>query len=103
MDALNFCFKEIAYDNGAVFRGQTEKEVLDRVWLAITKTSTNPEGFSIAELNRVEDELSQLGEDDLMKVALGEYSEQREFIRSRFGDELAELINEILDRAFDNL
>jgi len=104
MDALNFCIKEIAYDNGAVFRGQTEKDVLDHVWLKLVRSSTNEDGFTIAQLNIVEDVLSTLTEDELIAISTDTPEEGKDVVtKHNISPETWALIDEVLNHAFDHI
>ena len=104
MECLNFAIKEVAYDNGAVFRGQTEDEVMKRVWLALTKTSTNEMGFSIHDLNLVEDALERMTHDEIRDIAIDSPEGGAEVIaRYNISVETQVLIDEVLNVAFDHL
>ena len=102
MNALNFCLKEIAYDNGAVNRFTTEQEVLDAMFKGIVRSSTNEDGFTIAELNQVEDALSQMTEDELRDMSCDSPMRADDIIaKYRIPVELHMLIDEVLNYAFD--
>lgn len=104
MDALTFVIKEIAYDNGAVFRDQTEAEVLEKVWLGLKKTEANPEGFTDPELEQVNEFLVTLNDEDKCLVAAGEGGEIAEFYKARgISTELQWLVEEVLNTAFENI
>lgn len=101
MDALNFCIKEIAYDNGAVFRGQTEQEVLDRVWRALADSTCE---FSIDDLNIVEDALRQMTDDELRNISTDSPEHAEAIVRKyNIPTDVHMLIDGVLDFAFENL
>ena len=83
---------EIAYDNGCVNRGHTEQEVVENAFEACAAS------FDPSELRRVNDFLALLPKASFDRLCTGEQHDPADP-----PSEIEELVNAVLDHAFENL
>lgn len=80
---------DIAYDNGCVHRSRTEQDVINDVFDAFAVS------FDPSELKRVDTYLCSLTEEQRLELATGEQLEPL--------NELEELVERVLNHAFENM
>lgn len=84
---LERAVKEMAYDNGAIHRNNTEEALLKRVMTYLVST------FKATELQQVDMELGALTDDDLETLVCGEQGVVK----------VSDLSEKVLNEAFDAL
>jgi len=104
MKNLNYVIKEMAYDNGAVFRGQTADDVLANVLKELKRSDENPDGFSLVDLQCVENMLAAMTTEHQALIVTGEHTEIQDVMKS-YGFSIIEnmLLDEVLDTASEYL
>jgi len=104
MEHLRYVIAEMAYDNGAVFRGQTVGDVLANVFKELKRSDENPDGFSLVDLQCVENMLAVMTTEHQALIVTGEHTEIQDVVKS-YGFSIIEnmLLDEVLNTAFEYL